>query len=281
MLGKDGSIIWFNVTFSGLKKNERDESLSYIVAIAENITKRKRMEAEMVEMKSRLNSHVEMERLQLAQELHDGPLQDLYSAIYKIESWGNKMDHESGEKVEALKRDLLNVVHELRNTAKNLRPPSLTNFGLEKAIRSHAEEFGENHPEITIHLNLAQDRQALPEDIRLVLFRIYQHSLANVLRHAQATEVYIRFAFDAEEAQLEVRDNGIGFEVPSSWIELVREGHFGLAGAVERVALLDGTFMVDSSPGHGTTARVMIPIKDKPESSEKGFNYERYQGSAS
>jgi signal transduction histidine kinase len=143
-----------------------------------------------------------------------------------------------------------------------LRPPALTNFGLEKAIRSHAEEFNENHPEITVHLNLAQDKQALPEDIRLILFRIYQNSLTNVIRHSQASDVFVKFAFDAEEAQLEIKDNGVGFEVPSNWIELVRQGHYGLAGAVERVSLLGGVFMVDSNPGHGTTARVVIPTSE-------------------
>jgi PAS domain S-box-containing protein len=266
LISRDRSTVWFNVTFTGIKKSEQDESLAFIVAIAENITKRKRMEAEMAEMKSRLHSHVEMERLQLAQELHDGPLQDLYSAIYKIESWGDQDVHQDQKKVDVLKQDLLKVVQELRNTAKNLRPPALTNFGLEKAIRSHAEEFSEAHPEIKLTMNLAQDRQTLPEDIRLILFRIYQNSMTNIIRHAQASEVYVRFAFDAEEAQLEVRDNGVGFEVPSSWVELVRQGHYGLAGAVERVALLGGVFIVDSTPGLGTTARVVIPIRDGNDS---------------
>jgi PAS domain S-box-containing protein len=270
LISKDGSVVWYNVTFTAIKKNDREESIAFIVAIAENITKRKRIEAEMAEMKNRLHDHVEMERLQLAQELHDGPLQELYSSIYKIENWGAQLEPENREKVEGLKEDLLKVVQGLRNTAKNLRPPALTNFGLEKAIRSHAEEFGENHPELTIHLNLAQDRQLLPEDIRLILFRIYQNTLTNVIRHAQASEVYVRFAFDAEEAQLEIRDNGIGFEVPSSWVELVRQGHFGLAGAVERVSLLGGTFFVDSAPGQGTTARVTIPIIESANNVDKG-----------
>jgi signal transduction histidine kinase len=138
--------------------------------------------------------------------------------------WGDVGNEETQKKIEILKQDLLNIVQQLRNTAKDLRPPALTNFGLEKAIRSHAEEFNEDYPEITIHLNLVQDKQALPEDIRLILFRIYQHSMTNVIRHAHASEVFVRFAFDAEEAQLEIKDNGIGFEVPSSWIELVRQG---------------------------------------------------------
>ncbi|OGO28650.1 MAG: hypothetical protein A2136_07550 [Chloroflexi bacterium RBG_16_54_11] len=262
LLARDGSTVWFNVAFTGIKKNEREDSLAFIVAIAENITKRKRIEAEMAEMKSRMQGHVEMERLQLAQELHDGPLQDLYSSIYKLESWSAQLPEDSHEKVENLKQDLLKVVQELRNTAKDLRPPALANFGLEKAIRSHAEEFSQSHPELTLHLYLAPDRQVLPEEIRLVLFRVYQHSLANVIRHAQASEVKVHFAFDAEEAQLEVGDNGVGFVVPNSWVELVRLGHFGLAGAVERVSLLGGTFSVESTPGQGTTARVIIPIQE-------------------
>jgi PAS domain S-box-containing protein len=266
LINKDGGIVWVNVTFTGITRNEQEGSSGFIVAISENITERKRIEAEMTEMKRRMHSHVEMERLQLAQELHDGPLQDLYSSIYKIENWADQPGRESREKIEMLKQELLGVVQELRSTAKNLRPPTLANFGLEKAIRSHAEEFREKYPEIALHLSLAQDKQSLPEDIRLILYRIYQHSLVNVIRHAQAHEVHVHFTFDVEEAQLEVRDNGVGFIVPSSWVELVKQGHFGLAGAVERVSLLGGVFNVESAPGSGTIARVAIPIRDNTES---------------
>jgi PAS domain S-box-containing protein len=266
LLNKDGGMEWVNVTFTGIKKNEKETSLGFIVAISENITERKRIEAEMIEMKRRMHSHVEMERLQLAQELHDGPLQDLYSSIYKLENWTDQPGPEGREKIEMLKQELLNVIQELRNTAKSLRPPTLANFGLEKAIRSHAEEFRQKYRDIELHLSLTQDKKNLPEDVRLILFRIYQHSLANVIRHAQASQVHVRFTFDAEEAQLEVRDNGIGFVVPSSWVELVKQGHFGLAGAVERVSLLEGSFIVESAPGIGTTARVVIPIRDNADS---------------
>jgi PAS domain S-box-containing protein len=260
LIGKDGSVLWVNVTFTGIKKNERDESLAFIVAIVENITERKRIEAEMARMKSRLQSHVELERLRLAQELHDGPLQDLYSAIYKIESWGNQDETGRLDKINQLKQDLLSIVQGLRSTAKDLRPPALVEFGLEKAIRSHAEEFQEKHPAINISLHLAHDGKILPEDIRLILFRIYQHSIINILRHADACDIDVTFTFDAEEAWLEIRDNGIGFVVPTNWVDLVQQGHYGLAGAVERASLLNGTFTVDSQPGAGTTVRVVIPV---------------------
>ena len=75
----------------------------------------------------------------------------------------------------------------------------------------------------------------------------------------------VRFSFDAEEARLEISDNGKGFEVPSNWIEFVRQGHYGLAGAVERVSALGGTLKVESQPGNSTTVRVVIPWKESLE----------------
>ncbi len=157
-----------------------------------------------------------------------------------------------------MKHDIKKVVVDLRSTTQELRPPTLASFGLEKAIRSHAEEIQEKHPELKIHLSLARDQQMLSEDMRLTLFRIYQQSIANILRHAEASEVHIRFVFDVEEARLVIEDNGKGFVVPPGWISLIRQGHFGLAGAAERVEALGGIFEVESHPGHGTIVRAVI-----------------------
>jgi signal transduction histidine kinase len=98
--------------------------------------------------------------------------------------------------------------------------------------------------------------------VRLALFRVFQQSLGNVLRHSGATEVQVRFSFDVEEARLEIWDNGQGFEVPSNWIELVRQGHYGLAGSAERVHSLGGRFEVQSRPGESTLVRAVIPWKE-------------------
>jgi signal transduction histidine kinase len=133
---------------------------------------------------------------------------------------------------------------------------------LENAIRSHAHDFQEKHPHIQVHLSLAHDRQMLPDKVRLALFRVLQQALVNVIRHAEATEVHIRFLFDAEEVQLEVSDNGKGFVVPPTWIDFVRQEHYGLAGAAERVSALGGVLIVESQPGNSTTVRATIPLED-------------------
>jgi PAS domain S-box-containing protein len=264
-LHKDKSTVWVKTIFTVIKKANDDQSPVFVVGIVENITEQKRIELEMAELNNRLQASMELERLRLAQELHDSPMQSLYSAIYRIEEIRGNADPQLKEALGDVKQHIQNVLQDLRATAKELRPPTIFNFGLENAIRSHANDIVEKHPNLDIHLSLAHDRQILPEKVRLAMFRIFQQSLANVIRHARATEVHVRFSFDAEEANLEITDNGRGFEVPSNWIDFVRQGHYGLAGAAERANALGGVFKVQSNPGNSTTIRVTIPWRDSVE----------------
>ncbi|MGZ9234035.1 MAG: PAS domain S-box protein [Anaerolineales bacterium] len=266
-LHKDQSIVWVKTIFTVITMGSEDQSPAFVVGIVENITEQKRIEIEMAELNSRLQNSMELERLRLAQELHDSPMQSLYSAIYRIEELRGAADPNLKEALGDVKQHIQNVLQDLRATAKELRPPTIFNFGLENAIRSHANDIVEKHPNLNIHLSLAHDRQILPEKVRLALFRIFQQSLANVIRHAKATEVHVRFSFDAEESNLEITDNGNGFDVPTNWIEFVRQGHYGLAGAAERANTLGGTFKVQSKPGNSTTIRVTIPWRESVEQS--------------
>ena len=262
---KNGSTVWVDAAFSAVRKGGGDQSLAFIVSILEDVTEQKKFEAEMAELKSRLQSTVELERLRLAHELHDGPMQGLYSVIYELEEMRAKADPGTGEALKGLGDSINQVLRELRDAAKELRPPTISQFGLEKTIRSYMGDVQEKHPNLKIHLSLARDHQLLPEDVRLALFRVLQQSVTNIMRHAAATEVHVRFSFDAEEARLEVSDNGKGFNVPSSWIDLVRDGHFGLAGAAERINALGGSFVVESEPHKETTVRAVIPWKEHLE----------------
>jgi PAS domain S-box-containing protein len=259
---RDKSVVWVKTIFTVIKKGNQTEEPALVVGIVENITEQKRLELEMAELNSRLQNSMELERLRLAQELHDNPMQSLYSAIYRLEELRSAADNNLKEALGDVKQHIQNVLQDLRATAKELRPPTIFNFGLENAIRSHANDILEKHPNLNIYLSLAHDRQILPEKVRLALFRIFQQSIANVIRHSKATEVHVRFSFDAEEAHLEIRDNGKGFDVPPNWIDFVRQGHYGLAGAAERATTLGGIFRVHSKPGNSTTIRVTIPWKD-------------------
>ncbi len=218
------------------------------------------LEWDRYEVKNLLAESQEKERLRLAQELHDVPIQDLYGMIYQLDDLRDALKEQDGEKlVDECDHTLHRVVDSLRTICKELRPPSLSPFGLEVAIRDHVEKFRDQFPDIAVHLELMQDRQVLQDTMRLALFRIYQQSIQNVARHAQASEVHIRFLRDSEMVVLEVEDNGIGFEMPENWVELAQDEHFGLLGIVERVESIRGKLEIVSALGGGTRVRVTAP----------------------
>jgi signal transduction histidine kinase len=230
------------------------------LAKARSVTSSGHFEWDSYEIKNRLSESREKERIRLAQELHDVPIQDLYGLIYQVDELKDYVtDPEGGRILDEHNQMLNQVVNSLRTICRELRPPSLSPFGLEVAIRDHVEKLHDQSPDLTVHLQLMHDQQILSDNLRLSLFRIYQQAINNVVRHAEATEVHVRFGWDQEMIILEVEDNGKGFEVPKSWVELVRRDHFGLVGLAERVESIGGRLEVLSTLGDGTLVRAIVP----------------------
>ncbi|MEA4908010.1 MAG: response regulator [Chloroflexi bacterium] len=246
-----------------LRVQERTRAfLKAIEELQNEITERKRVEAELAEVQRRLIDNVEIERLQIAQDLHDGPMQDLYALTYQADALFEALpEGKRNENLRSFQNQIQQVIHNLRAIAGELRPPALVPFGLEKAVRSHAERFQKGHNKIDVYLNLMPDGQMLNEQVRLALFRIYQVAMVNVVRHSEATRVEINLRLDEHEVVLEIIDNGCGFQVPTRWIDLVRQGHLGLTGATERAEAIGGTLEVRSTPGTGTLIRVKAPYR--------------------
>ncbi len=230
------------------------------IALEAEIAERQRVQGELTEVQRRLTERNEAERHDLARDLHDGPMQELYAISFQLETLlSDFAAGKAGATIDDIKSRILQVIQSLRTISRELRPPSLAPYGLEKAIRSHAEMLRQSHPDLQIHLALDADGQALPETTRMALFRIYQVAITNVIRHARATQADVRFALDHRQAHLEVEDNGCGFTVPKRWIDLARQGHLGLVGASERAEAAGGNLSVTSEPGKGTRVLVTIP----------------------
>jgi signal transduction histidine kinase len=229
-----------------------------MIGLALDVSERKRMQAELNEMKHHLMESVEAERLRVAQQLHDGPLQDLYGVYYQLQEIRNPPADANLEIVEKALDTIQQVNATLRFICGELRPTTLVHLGLKKAIRSHAERLQERTVGLSIYLDLMDDAQALDPSIRLGLYRIYQSLINNVVRHADARHVWVRLIMTPDEVTLEVQDNGKGFEVPKSWIELVRKGHFGLASMLERAEAMQGKVDVKTQLGKGTLIRVTV-----------------------
>jgi PAS domain S-box-containing protein len=227
-----------------------------IEALKAEIANRQRMEAELAELRVRLSESRESERLFLAQELHDGPIQDLFALNYSLNTL---IEETQTPRLKSVQDGIIQIVETLRKLCEELRPSTLISFGLEKAIQSHLEQFKQHHPKYSVQFEFCQDGN-LPERTSLALYRIYQLALANVVRHAQADQISIRFQSADGHAMLEVRDNGRGFTVPANWIDFARQGHFGLLGGFERAEAVGGKLTVDSAPGQGTQIQVSVPI---------------------
>lgn len=217
--------------------------------------------AAQIDLQHHLMQLREQERLQIAQDLHDGPLQALIGFSFKLKEIESVIPGgESGhDQIEAINKQLRQQIQDLRNFCSELRPPTLVPFGLEKAIRSHIDHFIELHHEFKVVLDLDHDRQSLPRPVLISLFRIYQEALNNILRHAQASEISIRFHLEEGSASLEIQDNGKGFVVPEGWVQLARLGHLGLVGMRERIEAVGGNLIIQSRIGEGTLICAKVP----------------------
>ena len=261
-LHKNGQIVWGRITASLV--HGQDGRPRFVIGMVENITENKQIEAELTELQQRLMQGREMERLRMAQDIHDGPLQEIIGVSYQIKELESIIKDDAGsEQLQAIRTALQQLTNSVRTFCGELRPPTLVPFGLEKTILSHVEEFQETHPELTINLDLDKDSQILPEQVRIVLFRIYQESLNNILRHAQAKAIGIRFKLSTDTAVLEVQDDGAGFTLPGHWLKLARQGHLGLVGAMERAKEVGGELEVVSAPSQGTLIRAVVPLKEE------------------
>jgi PAS domain S-box-containing protein len=256
-----GEPVW--VKFSGSLFHENEGDPSMVLGMLEDFTAQKQVEAELAEVSRRLIDSAELERLNLSQDLHDGPIQDLQAIQMHLAGIQNEnQDVELGSTFQAIRSEVQQVLQSLRSLCGELRPPSLAPFGLEKAIRSHAKQVMGKYAGIQIDLDLMPDRDLLNERVRLALFRIYQHMLTNALRHSEADLIKIHFYYDENEVHLDLQDNGIGFSLPKRWLQVVRSGHYGLVGSMERAESIGGHLDIETAPGKGTIVRVVVPRQE-------------------
>ena len=94
----------------------------------------------------------------------------------------------------------------------------------------------------------------------LGLYRLAQESLSNVRRHAHASQVKVTLTYGTDTVELDIADDGVGFDAPSDPSDLMRSGRLGIMGIHERARLFGGRAMIRSLPGEGTAVRVVIPI---------------------
>lgn len=192
----------------------------------------------------------ESERERISKDLHDSLSIRLIGIKRSIESY------EKDNNAQMLE-DIDQVIGQVREISHNLNPYSLKNLGLVKAIEDLCYSVRNQHPIHVafskVNINEATKLSPLAET---ELFRVVQEVFTNIIKHAEATEVYVEIIGDEDQVMLSVEDNGKGFEMGN-----LHNGGIGINNIHARVALLGGSVNYDTTPGKGTTVFINLPTK--------------------
>ncbi len=211
---------------------------------------------QQVQLARKILAAQEEERARISRELHDELGQQL-TALRLEMGWLQKKIGLDAKSEELFRNGVLLVgqaTEELRRMCRGLRPPALDDLGLEPAARSLLDDFrARSGCQVEARIRIAADR--LPPPLVLCAYRILQESLNNITRHAQARRVEIRLEQNAGLLELEIRDDGRGFDTRG----LGSQRGWGLQGMRERATLAGGRLEVDSTPGRGTRVTFRAP----------------------
>jgi PAS domain S-box-containing protein len=224
-----------------------------------DVTEQRRLEADQIhakaeiEVQKRLMEQREQERSMIARDIHDGPLQTLASTTFQLKLIKQTFPDPALEiELNQMGLHIRKSVQELRDIVNDLRPPALIHFGFSQAIQIFTEDFRDQHPDINIELDVAEDGKQMFDTTRLAVFRVYQEGLNNIIKHATATRARVVYQVLDKSFLLTIQDNGKGFDFRGDYARLTQTGHYGLAGMKERVEAVGGEFTVASEPGTGT-----------------------------
>lgn len=211
----------------------------------------------------RLMTEREEERKHLARELHDEIIQDLLSVNYSLEDlagqWQASVGPQASAEMDELRATIQQAVGNLRRICGDLRPPTIDSLGLGAAIQSYARDWSDRSG-VALTLDMPADLSRLPEDTELSVFRIVQEGLSNVRKHAGASAVTVRLEHTSPRSlRLSICDNGRGMPETLDLAALYQQGHYGLLGVSERVALLGGRLQLRNQPDGGLCLEVEIP----------------------
>jgi signal transduction histidine kinase len=215
----------------------------------------------------------EEERQRVARDLHDTVGQVLSAIIANLATLENKVcdDHAPARaQVHQMQEYASQALDELHRLITDLRPALLDELGLVAALRWYPHYLGASLP-FGVDVQVHGPARRLPPEIEIILFRIAQEALTNVMRHAHATQVTVTLDMrDDSQVTLVVEDNGCGFDVGATLAPTREQRPWGLLGMQERAELVGGTCVIASQLGQGTRVVVTIPLTPR----EKEVHYE-------
>jgi PAS domain S-box-containing protein len=222
-----------------------------------DLTARKNAEVELAKVGGRLINAHEEERTRIARELHDDICQRLALLVLGLDELENSpADLPAGARSRTgeLRERTSEILNDLQSMSRELHSAKLELLGIAAAVRGFCKKFGQEQ-KAEIDLRIFDLPNTLPSDISLCLFRVLQEALQNSAKHSGVRQFEVRLWGTPSEIHLTVGDSGAGFDPTAP------KGHgLGLISMQERISLLNGSFLIRSYPGAGTSVYVRVPF---------------------
>ena len=192
----------------------------------------------------------------ISQEIHDnvGQILSLAKVQINIMTEGNEMNPEM---LNDVKNNIGKAMSDLRDIAKSLSSERIKTLTIHSAVFNEAERISKSGI-IRIQVNVDGGQKELNQQKKLVLFRIVQESMQNIIKHANATEIAISFHYAPDMLRTVIKDNGKGFELQDA---LQNSTGLGLSNIRSRALIAGGRSVIESSPNEGTTITINMPYE--------------------
>jgi PAS domain S-box-containing protein len=266
--GGDGDVYWMEFTNRGIF--DEASQLVEIQSIGRDISKRKHAE----EMRDQLTRRLELlsarlatahekERNEIAYQLHE----ELGQELAAIKVYLNVAGHAGSEaqKWSPNKQILFALAHSterVRQLVSNLAPRELEELGLYAAAEAYCGQILKADGCI-LHIHAPKPEFRAPRPVEMACFRVLQDGLNNALQHANASDIWVNIRQDAENMELEIRDNGIGFDPGKVRGDYAHDrGNLGLFAMQVRAKHVGGSVTIISAPGEGTEVRAVFPLDE-------------------
>ncbi len=205
-----------------------------------------------------LQNVLEEERKKISREIHDELGQALTGLKMDLRQISKQLSPEQEaiqQRIAASLQLIDQTIVTMRRISSDLRPGILDDLGLVAAVDWLVSNF-QTRSNVQVELEVDPPDLEVPRELHTGLFRIIQEALTNVMRHSQATQVWIEIKSQPEQLSIKIRDNGRGFD--SSILGQTRS--LGLIGMRERALLIDGEVKIHTAPGQGTQIEICIPM---------------------
>jgi len=256
---KDRSIILVEVTSHDILYQDKHSRLILANDVTAKINAEQHLLAsneQLRKLSARMETLREEERKHIAREIHD-ELGQMITGLKMDIVWLQKNLPQSTPEIQSKLKDSTELINSsiktVRKIATELRPSILDDLGLIAALEWLSSDFQKKTGLTCIFNNYAGElRLGMP--VQTALFRIYQESLTNIMRHSNATLVNTSMSIDENFVTLKIQDNGKGFDTHQ------QKETLGLLGMKERASIINGTFTVSSTPEKGTIVSVNVPL---------------------